>query len=155
MESQQPTTATISVSDLKKIHDVACAAWKKKIAKMVKPFEDAVTLTEQQIGEMFDAATKSQREVLEQVFGERFSNTLFDFGYEHTISTITKDLPMYIREVFDTEGNSHKEIVFNYMYTPVMVINGKEIELESGRNGACLKFKINHFELKIKNQIKW
>ena len=142
MEAQQPTTTTISVSNLKKIHDVACAAWKKKIAEMVKPFEDTVTLTEEQIGKMFDAANDSQAKILEQVFGKRFSNSLFDFDDEHKITTSIHEGPMHIRAVFATEGNSHKEIGFNEMYTPVIVIDGKEIELKTGRHGAYLKFKI-------------
>jgi hypothetical protein len=143
MEAQQPTTTTISVSDLKKIHDVACSTWKLKIEKMVKPFEDTVTLTEQKIGEMFDAANDSQAKVLEQVFGERFSNSVFDFGYEHTINTRVQEGPMHIREAFATEGNSHKEIGFSAGFTPVIVINGEEIQLETGRNGAYIKFKKN------------
>lgn len=143
MEAQQPTTTTISVSDLKKIHDVACDSWKKKIERMVKPFEDAVTLTNEQVVEMFDAATKSQREVLGQVFGEHFSDSLFNFGYEHTINTRIQEGPMHIREAFATDNNCHKEIGFNEMYTPVIVINGQEIKLETGRNGAYIKFKKN------------
>jgi len=143
MEAQEPTTTTIIVSDLKKIHDVACDSWKRKIEAMVKPFEDTVTLTEEQIGKMFDAANDSQAKVLEQVFGERFSNSLFDFGYEHTINTRVQEGPMHIREAFATEGNSHKEIGFNAGFTPVIVIGGKEIELETGRTGAYIKFKKN------------
>ena len=143
MEAQQPITTTISVSDLKKIHDVACSTWKFKIEKMVKPFEDTVTLTEQQIGEMFDAANDSQAKILEQIFGERFSNSLFDFGDEHMITISIQEGPMHIREAFATEGNSHEEIGFNETYTPVIVIDGKEIELETGRNGAYIKFKKN------------
>lgn len=142
MEAQQPTTTTISVSDLKKIHDVACTAWKTKIAEMVKPFEDTVTLTEEQIGKMFDAANDSQAKILEQVFGKRFSNSLFDFDDEHKITTSIHEGPMYIRKALATEGNSHKEIGFNLTYTPVIVIDGKEIELKTGSKGAYLKFKI-------------
>lgn len=140
MKTQQSTT-TISVSDLKKIHDVACDSWKRKIEAMVKPFEDTVTLTEEQIGKMFDAANDSQAKVLEEVFGERFSNRLFNFGYEHIITVRTFEGPMHIREVFATEGNSHKEIGFNKMYTPVIVIDGEEIELKTGEHGAYIKFK--------------
>jgi len=143
MEAQEPTTTTIIVSDLKKIHDVACDSWKRKIEAMVKPFEDTVTLTEEQIGKMFDAANDSQAKVLEQVFGERFSNSLFDFGYEHTINTRVQEGPMHIREAFATGGNSHKEIGFSAGFTPVIVINGEEIQLETGRTGAYIKFKKN------------
>lgn len=143
MEAQEPTTTTIIVSDLKKIHDVACDYWKRKIEAMVKPFEDTVTLTEEQIEEMFRASSQSQTEVLEQVFGKRFTNGLFDFGEEYTINISIQEGPMYIREAFSTEGNSNKEIGFNEMYTPVIVINGQEIELETGRHGAYIKFKKN------------
>lgn len=143
MEAQQPTTTTISVSDLKKIHDVACDSWKRKIEAMVKPFEDTVTLTEEQIGKMFDAANDSQAKLLEQVFGERFTNGLFDFGYEHTITTSVYGGTMHIREVYATGGNRHREVGFNEMYTPVIVIDGKETELKTGQHGAYIKFKKN------------
>jgi len=143
MEAQQPTTTTISVSDLKKIHDVACDSWKRKIEAMVKPFEDTVTLTEEQVGKMFDAANDSQAKVLEQIFGERFTNGLFDFGYEHMITTRIFEGPMHIREVYATGGNRHREIGFNVTCTPVIVIDGKETELKTGQHGAYIKFKKN------------
>lgn len=143
MEAQERTTVTIRVSDLKKVHDIACESWKKKIERMVKPFEDAVTLTNEQVIEMFDATSKSHIGVLEQVFGKRFSDSLFNFGYEHTINTRIQEGPMHIREAFATDNNCHKEIGFNEMYTPVIVINGEEIELETGRLGAYIKFKKN------------
>ena len=140
MEAQEPTTTTISVSDLKKIHDVACDSWKIKIEAMVKPFEDTVTLTKEQIGKMFDAANDSQAKILEQVFGERFTNVLF--GYEHTITTSVYRGTMHIREMYATSGNRQRELGFNEMYTPVIVIDGKETELKTGQHGAYLKFKI-------------
>lgn len=133
----------IKVSDLKKVHDVACDFWKRKIEAMVKPFEDTVTLTEEQIEEMFRASSQSQTEVLEQVFGKRFTNGLFDFGEEYTITTNSQGEPMHIREAFATDGNCHKEIGFSAGFTPVIVINGKEIQLETGRHGAYIKFKNN------------
>lgn len=140
MKPQQSTT-TISVSDLKKIHDVACDSWKRKIEAMVKPFEDTVTLTEEQIGKMFNAANDSQAKILEQIFGERFTNGLFELGYEHTITTRIFNGPMHIREAYATGGNRHREIGFNFLYTPVIVIDGKEIELKTGEHGAYIKFK--------------
>lgn len=142
MEAQQPTTTIISVSDLKKIYDVACGPWKFKIERMVKPFETTVTLTEEQIEEMFKAASPLQKQVLEQVFGKR-NGKLFDFSGQYTIGQGIYGGPMHIRYGYATEGNENKEIGFCHEFTPVIVIDGKEIELKSGEHGAYIKFKKN------------
>lgn len=64
-------TYNIKISDLKKIHDVACAAWKSKIKALITdPFADHVELTQTQVDEMFKAALNGQRPVLVEVFGE-------------------------------------------------------------------------------------
>lgn len=141
MEAQQPTTTTISVSDLKKIYDIACGPWKFKIERMVKPFENTVTLTEEQIEEMFSASSQSQKKVLEQVFGKR-NGKLFHFSDRYTFGQGVYDSPIHIRYGYATEGNENKEIGFCHEFTPIIVIDGKEIELKTGEHGAYLKFKI-------------
>lgn len=74
IETNQNTemkTYNIKTSDLKKIHDVACAAWKPKIKALITdPFADHVELTQTQVDEMFKAALIYQRPVLVEVFGE-------------------------------------------------------------------------------------
>ena len=140
MEAQQQIT--VSVSDLKKIHNVACSLWKMKLERTVKPFEDVVVLTESQIDEMFDASNPYQLEVIESVFGKRIKNKLFDFSEQFTITQGVYESPIHIRHGFATDGNGNKEIGFSDMYTPVIVIDGKETELKTGKYGAYLKFKI-------------
>lgn len=64
-------TYNTKISDLRKIHDVACAEWKSKIKTLITdPFADYIVLTQTQVDEMFKAATKVQRPVLVEVFGE-------------------------------------------------------------------------------------
>lgn len=136
------SSVTINVSDLKKIHDVACRAWKQKIAEMVKPFEDTVILTKQQVDEMFLAASGSQTEVLEEIFGkQKKEDSFFDFGGSYTINTDINENPIYVRRGLANPGFMGKEIGLNGRFIPILVVNGVETELEGG-NGTYIKFKI-------------
>jgi hypothetical protein len=67
-------TYNIKISDLKKIHDVACGSWKTKIKSLITdPFAESIELSQTQVDEMFKAATTDQRPVLVEVFGEPVS----------------------------------------------------------------------------------
>jgi hypothetical protein len=67
-------TYNIKISDLKKIHDVACLTWKTKIKSLITdPFAESIELSQSQVDEMFKAATTDQRPVLVEVFGEPVS----------------------------------------------------------------------------------
>jgi hypothetical protein len=67
-------TYNIKISDLKKIHDVACDSWKTKIKSLIPvPFAESIELSQTQVDEMFKAATTDQRPVLVSVFGEPVS----------------------------------------------------------------------------------
>ena len=74
IETNQNTemkTYLTKISDLKKIHDVACLEWKTKIKALVTdPFADHIELSQTQVDEMFKAATTPQLPVLVEVFGE-------------------------------------------------------------------------------------
>lgn len=80
----------IKRSDLKQIHEIACVEWKTKIQKygMDSPFEDKIRLTKEQVTEMFNAATKYQRPVLESIFG--------DFINEPDLAEIKMDANQYM-----------------------------------------------------------
>jgi hypothetical protein len=71
---------TIKKSELKEIYDVACDTWQTKIAKYAtrEPFGDTVDFTEEEVFEMFRAATTSQLPVLNKIFGEREEKIDFD-----------------------------------------------------------------------------
>ena len=74
IETNQNTkmkTYNIKISDLKKIHDVACNKWQSKIKALITdPFAESIELTQTQVDEMFKAAQDHQRPVLVEVFGE-------------------------------------------------------------------------------------
>lgn len=74
IETNQNTkmkTYNIKISDLKKIHDVACGKWKSRIKALITdPFAESIELTQTQVDEMFKAALNGQRPVLVEVFGE-------------------------------------------------------------------------------------
>jgi hypothetical protein len=143
----KPMNTTIKVTELKKIHDVACSTWKTRIEAMVPgPFAETVELTSEQIDSMFAAANAEQTEVLEKVFPDRNS-------------------PKYVKltgMVLDTNGvgplilrrgcaSSHamadRELAFTATsnYTPILVApDGTEIILKIGlSDGHYLKFRVN------------
>lgn len=61
---------TINKENLKKIHDVACSTWKKKLEGYAKrkPFDNEVELTGDEIEEMFAASDANQKKVLNKFF---------------------------------------------------------------------------------------
>lgn len=60
-------------TDLKKIYDVACMNWKAEILTYAQrdPFDAMSRLSVEEVDEMFNAATKDQKVVLEAIFGTR------------------------------------------------------------------------------------
>jgi hypothetical protein len=71
---------TVKKSALKEIHDVACTTWKAKIENMTlrDAFSDSIQVTQDEINEMFAAATTSQRPILESIFGKPKPQIDFD-----------------------------------------------------------------------------
>jgi hypothetical protein len=60
-------TQLISRKKLQSIHNVACSAWKSKIEEYVAasgPFDEKITLTNEQVDEMFKASDGAQKAVL-------------------------------------------------------------------------------------------
>ena len=65
---------TVPVTDVLKIHSIACDAWKRKITSIYLPrvnSDQNIKFTQTEIDEMFRAATVSQLPVLEEVFGKQ------------------------------------------------------------------------------------
>lgn len=56
-------TQKVPYEGMKAIYDIACDSWKKKIKAMTSVFEDT-ELTEEQVQEMFIAASLEQKQVL-------------------------------------------------------------------------------------------
>ena len=65
---------TVPVTDVLKIHSIACNAWKSKIAADYLPRVNAkqeIKFTHSEVDSMFKSATASQLPVLEEVFGKQ------------------------------------------------------------------------------------
>lgn len=58
--------ATIKRSQLKEIHTIACADWKTKIEKLAgrNSLEDEITLTDNEVLDMFNASDENQKKTL-------------------------------------------------------------------------------------------
>jgi hypothetical protein len=109
----KPMNTTIKVTELKKIHDVACSTWKTRIEAMVPgPFAETVELTSEQIETMFAAANGEQTVILEQVFPDRESpgKNYRSFGESLQIHLESSATGMYIRKGHSRRHYELKEI---------------------------------------------
>jgi hypothetical protein len=65
---------TVPVTDVLKIHSIACTKWKEKIKLLYLPRIDEnqnISFAENEIDTMFSAATAEQTPVLRKIFGEK------------------------------------------------------------------------------------
>lgn len=73
----------IPFKDMLEIHRIACSAWKSKLVKIYFPrisqYQE-VTLSEEEIQDMFEAATTDQFPILERIFGPK--ETIIPVNYE-------------------------------------------------------------------------
>jgi hypothetical protein len=61
----------ISRTNLKNIYDVACSAWKAKLSEKITNnnlFAETINFTDSEVEEMFNAASPSQKSILEKYF---------------------------------------------------------------------------------------
>lgn len=82
---------TIKKSELKKIHDVACPTWQSKITALANrnPWGDDIELSQEEVDRMFRAASASQTQVLEEVFGKQNEEIdLFSEDINHNVHGI-------------------------------------------------------------------
>ena len=81
---QPPTPGIyVAVSKLRKIYDVACSQWKRKISKLVPDaFAENIFISEEQIREMEEAANREQLPVIKEVFQEYYK-TQDECQYQH------------------------------------------------------------------------
>lgn len=134
----------ISVSEFKRIHDIACDNWKKRIAEMVQPFAETVSISQEFARKMISASTGSQLPVVLEVLRgagyQQESEKYFDFGKEHTISTESIKSPLFIRMNLASKGDMKlKELGFSAGYARILVDeDGNETLLTSDH---YLKFK--------------
>lgn len=119
----------VPLADMKRIYDVACDAWKRKIAGMIKPFADHAVVTDEMAKAMLDAATWSQRPIVEDVLkdaGYKFETKSEYFEFKHdnnVINTGVNGHPLFILAGIADEGFEFKEVGFVHEteWMPVLV----------------------------------
>ena len=64
---------TVKVTEVLKIHEIACSDWKSKIAGYLSRVDrdQNITFTQQEVDQMFKAATEEQLPTLESIFGKK------------------------------------------------------------------------------------
>lgn len=88
----------ITRADCRKIYNIACPEWKKKIEAMandaIKPLEDSGFITEEQVYDMFAAANTTQSRTLNEVFpGFKKDKNAFVKSFDQfTTEDISKEL---------------------------------------------------------------
>jgi len=83
-------TLTAAVTDVLKIHSIACTSWKSIIASnYLSRVDNAqnITFTQHEVDKMFEAATEAQLPVLENVFGKQVK--------ESTLKVIADGKPLF------------------------------------------------------------
>jgi hypothetical protein len=91
IELYENNMKTIKKSELKKIHDVACSTWQGKITALASrnPWGDDIELSQEEVDGMFAAASASQTQVLDQVFGKQDKEIdLFSEDINHNVHGI-------------------------------------------------------------------
>lgn len=139
---------TVPVSDLEKIHQVACSTWKTKIEAMIPSvFAKTVFVTGEMIQTMIKASNEEQRPVVEEVFQEYLSKTstrreYFNFGEEHTMD-LNADKPMFIRYGLATSTKTqYREIGFSNLMIPILVDIDTGVETLLNTDRHFLKFQL-------------
>lgn len=148
LESASDDGLVVPVSDLEKIHAIACSKWKTKIEAMVpSPFAKTVFVTGEMIRTMIKVSNEQQRPVVQEVFQEYLKSKgelrgYFNFGEEHTMN-LNADEPMYIcYGMASSTEMQYKEIGFSSLMVPILVDKGtgEETVLDSDRH--FLKFQL-------------
>lgn len=64
---------TVSVTDVLRIHSVACSSWKSTISCYLTRIDNTqnITFKQEEVDKMFEAATKEQKPLLEEIFGKQ------------------------------------------------------------------------------------
>jgi len=136
----------VPAPELKRIYDVACDDWQKKIAAMIEPFADHAVVSHEMAEKMLKAATPSQRPVVADVLknaGHKFETKpeYFEFDYgDNVVNTHRRTTPLMVLNGLAEHGFQFNEIGFvkEDEWTPVLV---REDGTEENITGLKLRFK--------------
>lgn len=140
-----PRCIVIPVDNWKRIYDVACDAWKKKLYEKVAPFAEAVTIDEDFAESMIKASNASQLAVVTDVLSSagykaKKKDDYFHFGDEYKVDGEVSRKPIYIRKGLASATDMEcKEIGLNDDgFEVILVEDGVERTLHPN---SFLKFK--------------
>lgn len=112
---------TITKTNLKAIHDVACSGWKTKIENYAKrkPFDDKIELTQDEVDEMYNASDVNQKKVLDKFFTRPKSimDSINSFEDARKILGIDK------ADVFNPKFDSPNDIAFKKLKVIIKALN--------------------------------
>jgi hypothetical protein len=123
---------TVSKSEMRKIYDIACDDWKKKIEDLFdNVWSESVELREEFCKLMIKSSTHSQKPIVQKVLfdsgykvkGKEYIN----FGHSYTISAVSVDDGLFIRHGLANDDFEDMEIG---------LLNGYTIELYN-KDGDC------------------
>ena len=144
LAEHDPRFIVIPVDNWKRIYDVACDAWKKKLYEKVAPFAEAVTIDEDFAESMIKASNASQLAVVTDVLSSagykaKKKDDYFHFGDEYKVDGNVSGKPIYIRKGLTTLDMASKEIGLNDDgFEVILVEDGVERTLSAN---SFLKFK--------------
>lgn len=143
-KKKRQVSLVIPINDWKKIYDIACDTWKKKLYDKVEPFADTVTINEEFADSMIKASTESQIQVVRSVlsiagYAPSINQDYFDFDEEYKVDGNVSGKPIYIRKGLATYGMKSKEIGLNDDGFEVILVEGG-VERTLSAN-SFLKFK--------------
>jgi hypothetical protein len=123
---------TVSKSEMRKIYDIACDAWKKKIEDLFdNVWSESVELREEFCKLMIKASTDSQKPIVEKVLRDSGyksdSKGYINFGESYTISTSSINDGLFIRRGLANDDFEDMEIG---------LLDGRTIELYN-KDGEC------------------
>lgn len=112
---------TISKTNLKAIHDVACSGWKTKLEDYAKrkPFDSEIDLSQDEIDEMYNASDAKQKKVLDKFFTRPKSimDSVNSFEDACNVLGIKKD------DVFNSKFDSVSDIAFKKLKVIIKALN--------------------------------
>lgn len=112
---------TITKTNLKAIHDVACSSWKTKIENYAKrkPFDVEIELTQDEVDEMYNASDAKQKKVLDKFFTRPKSIMDSVNSFEDACKILAIDKA----DVFNSKFDSPNDIAFKKLKVIIKALN--------------------------------
>lgn len=136
---------TISINELLEIHKIACIEWKSKISNYMSRLDknQDITLTQEELDEMFRASNANQLPVLERIFEKKDDNVFLDNISNNDLRILNEKL-FGKQDVLDL-GREILKQEDNYLRNKCLYINSSyKVELLEDKLGDKSIIKITN-----------